>query len=198
MSCARSTIARRHGCSITARGGGTSQAGPGDRRRPSARHVEVLQPRSLEVNVGRAMGACRAGIVLDELNARSAAARTALRAGHLDRQPRHRRRHDREQLRAARGRCCTARRSITCSIVEVVLSDGSRRALPVRSMPTELDARVRRRHASRRRAIEPFGELARDACGRNRATVSESAAPRRRLQPRRVRRSAEARSTSPS
>ena len=66
--------ARRHGCSITARGGGTSQAGqaigPGLQLDTSKYFNRVL-----EVNVEERWARVEPGIVLDELNARLAAHR---------------------------------------------------------------------------------------------------------------------------
>ena len=63
--------ARRHGCSITARGGGTSQAGqavgPG-LQIDTSKYFNRL----LEVNVGERWARVEPGIVLDELNARLA------------------------------------------------------------------------------------------------------------------------------
>src|SRR6266851_1521064 len=61
-------IARRHGCSMTARGGGTSQAGqaigPGLQLDTSKYFNRVL-----EVNVGERWARVEPGVVLDELNA---------------------------------------------------------------------------------------------------------------------------------
>jgi FAD/FMN-containing dehydrogenase len=62
------TICAEFRCPITMRGGGTSQAGPGDRPRSGGGHLEIPagDPRAER---RRALGARRAGLVLDELNA---------------------------------------------------------------------------------------------------------------------------------
>ena len=90
-------IARRHGCSITVRGGGTSQAGQAIGRGlqlDTSKHFNRL----LEVNVRERWARVEPGIVLDELNAqlRSHGLRFAPRSLH--REPRDRGRHDRQQL----------------------------------------------------------------------------------------------------
>ena len=66
------------------------------------------------------------GVVQEDLNRRRAAARARLRAGHLDRQPGHARRHDRQQLLRAARRSSTAPRSTTCSSSRSCSADGSR------------------------------------------------------------------------
>ena len=70
---------------------------PGDRRRPAARHLEVLQPHPRGER-RRALGARRAGHRARRAERAAEAARPALRARHLHREPRHHRRHDGQQL----------------------------------------------------------------------------------------------------
>ena len=69
----------------------------GHRQRRHRRHVEVLQPAARSES-GGALGARRAGHRARRAERGAASARSALRAGHLDGQPRHRRRHDGQQL----------------------------------------------------------------------------------------------------
>ena len=71
---------------------------PGHRRRPAGRHLEVLQPHAGSER-GRALGARRAGHRAGRTERATGAARPALRARHLHRQPRHHRRHDGQQFR---------------------------------------------------------------------------------------------------
>src|SRR5205823_4071212 len=61
-------IARRHGCSITARGGGTSQAGQAVGAGLQLDTSKYFN-RILEVNAGERWARVEPGLVLDELNA---------------------------------------------------------------------------------------------------------------------------------
>ena len=189
----RCTICRKHRCPLTMRGGGTSQAGQAI---GSGVIVDTSKyfNRLLEVNAAGALGAGRAGHRARRAERGAAAARPALRAGHLDREPRHRRRHDGQQLEPARARCSTARPSTTCSSSRSC-SRTDRSRTSGRSTGSELDDAVRTRRRSKARAIARSGAPARAARGRDRAPLSEGAAPRRRLQPRRVRRPRPRRST---
>ena len=85
------------GVPLTARGGGTSQAGqaigPGVILDSSKYFNRVL-----EINAAERWARVQPGCVLDDLNRALQAARPAVRPRHLDRQPRHHRRHDRQQL----------------------------------------------------------------------------------------------------
>ena len=111
---------------------------PGDRRRPRRRHLEVLQPHPRGER-RRALGARRAGHRARRAERAAQAARPSLRARYLHREPRHDRRHDRATTRAARDRCSTARRSITCSS-RTSCSPTAHRRTCGRSTPRELDA----------------------------------------------------------
>jgi FAD/FMN-containing dehydrogenase/Fe-S oxidoreductase len=62
------TIARRHGCSMTARGGGTSQAGQAIGRGLQIDTSKYFN-RVLEVNVAERWARVEPGVVLDQLNA---------------------------------------------------------------------------------------------------------------------------------
>ena len=97
MSSAPSRSAASTAVPLTMRGGGTSQAGQaiGD-----GLQIDTSKyfNRLLEVNVARALGARRARHRARRAERRAAAARPAVRARHLDREPRHRRRHDGQQL----------------------------------------------------------------------------------------------------
>src|ERR1700736_1892227 len=62
------TIARRHGCSMTARGGGTSHAGQAIGRGLQIDTSKYFN-RGLEVNVAERCARVEPGAVLDELNA---------------------------------------------------------------------------------------------------------------------------------
>ena len=68
MSCATVEIAARHGVSITARGGGTSQAGQAIGAGLQLDTSKYLN-RILEVNVAERWARVEPGVVLDELNA---------------------------------------------------------------------------------------------------------------------------------
>ncbi len=81
-------ICARLGCPITLRGGGTSQCGQAIGTGlvvDTSKYLNAV----LEVNVEERWARVEPGIVLDELNAPPAAARAALRARRLHRQPRH-------------------------------------------------------------------------------------------------------------
>ena len=182
-------IAARHRVSITARGGGTSQAGQAIGAGLQLDTSKYLN-RVLEVNVAERWAWIEPGVVLDELNAQLRAARPALRARHLDRQPRDGRRHDRQQLerRAVgalrqddRPRPRAARRAVR-------RIDGAFPAARCRGART----RVRRRRRSRPSCYRTVRQLAAACTRRDRSPLPESAAAGRRLQPRRVRRSGKA------
>ena len=68
MSCGRCEIARRHGVTITARGGGTSQAGQAIGAGLQLDTSKYFN-RVLEVNVAERWAWIEPGVVLDELNA---------------------------------------------------------------------------------------------------------------------------------
>ena len=91
------TICARHRCPLTMRGGGTSQAGQAI---GSGVIVDTSKyfNRLLEVNPAGALGAGRARHRARRAERGASPARPPLRAGHLDREPRHRRRHDGQQL----------------------------------------------------------------------------------------------------
>ena len=177
----------RHGVSITARGGGTSQAGQAIGAGLQLDTSKYFN-RVLEVNVAERWAWVEPGVVLDELNAHAAAARPAVRARHLHRQPRHRRRHDRQQLE---------RRAVGA----VRQDDRSRARARTSCWPTAslthfrpLDAAalehgVRRRARSRRSCYRAVRQLAataatrsigafRRCCGASAATTSTSSSIR--------------------
>ena len=79
----RRASCRRHRCSLTMRGGGTSQAGQAIGAGLIVDTSKYFN-RMLEVNVAERWARVEPGIVLDELNAALGAARPALRARHLD------------------------------------------------------------------------------------------------------------------
>ena len=122
--------------------------------------------------------------MLDELNAQLQAARPALRARHLDRQPRHRRRHDGEQLerRAVgavrqddRPRARAARRAVG-RIASRTSGRSTRRRSRPRCAGDTLEAacyrtvRRRRRRAAATRSSAAF----RRCCAASAATTSTS------------------------
>ena len=153
---ARATISIRHRrasarelrCPLTMRGGGTSQAGQAIGAGLDRRHVEVPQPRA-RAERRRALGARRAGHRARRAERAAAPARPALRARHLDRQPRHHRRHDGQQLeRRALGALRQDHRSRPRAGRRAVRRLG--RALRPARRADELDAQVRRRQRSRR------------------------------------------------
>ena len=132
------------------------------------------------MNVAERWAWVEPGVVLDELNAALQAARPALRARHLDRQPRHHRRHDRQQLeRRALGALRQDDRPRPRA--RVVLSDGTSR-ISVRSTRRSstrparaktLEARVLSRRAAtarsacRTRSIGGFPKVLRRVGGYN-------------------------------
>ena len=191
----RCEIAARHGVSITARGGGTSQAGQAigaGLQLDSSKYFN----RILEVNAAERWARVEPGVVLDELNAQLQAARPALRARHLDRQPRDRRRHDRQQLeRRALGPLRQDHRPRPRAARRAGRRSG--RALPAARRAGARDARAPATtlEAACYRTVR---ELAAAQPRRDRPPLPEGAAARRRLQPRRVRRSGRSRSTSRS
>ena len=89
---------RRHGCSITMRGGGTSQAGQAIGAGLVVDTSKYLN-RLLEVNAAERWARVEPGIVLDELNAALAPHRLRFAPDISTREPGHDRRHDRQQLR---------------------------------------------------------------------------------------------------
>ena len=84
-SCAPSRSRARHGVPITARGGGTSQAGQAIGAGLSARHLEVPQPRPRGER-RRALGPGRAGLRARRAE-RAAASRTACASRPTSRPP---------------------------------------------------------------------------------------------------------------
>jgi hypothetical protein len=106
-------ICSGHGCALTMRGGGTSQAGQAIGPGIIVDTSKYLN-RVLELNVKERWARVEPGIVLDELNAQlkihslrfapdiSTASRATI-GGMM------------ANNSSGRGRCCTARRSITCS-----------------------------------------------------------------------------------
>ena len=178
--------ARQH-CPITMRGGGTSQAGQAIGAGLIVDTSKYLN-RMLEVNVAGALGARRAGHRARRAERAAAAARPAVRARHLDRQPRHHRRHDGQQLerRAVgalrqddRPRARAGGRAVG-RLASCTFAAAGR---------AELDAAVRRRHARGALLSRRCAELAATHADEIERAFPEGPAPRRRLQPRRVRRS---------
>ncbi len=87
-------IARRHGCSVTMRGGGTSQAGQAigaGLQLDTSKYFNKL----LEVNPEEKWARVEPGIVLDDLNAQLSPYWVTLRTRHLDRESRNLRWNDR-------------------------------------------------------------------------------------------------------
>ena len=171
-----------------------SRRGAAARRRPARRlaHGLVLDTskhlnRVLEINPDERWARVEPGVVLDDLNAGAAAARPSLRARRVVGQPRHRRRHDGQQLeRRALGvvrqdHRSRARASTSCSSDGGVahfrpLTRGSSFPPPARAT------------ASRRARYRPVPELARRHAAEIDRRLPEDPAARRRLQPRRLRR----------
>ena len=91
-------ICRRHGVSITARGGGTSQAGQAIGPGISLDFSRYMN-RVLDLDIPNATVTVEPGIVLDELNAQPPAPRPAAAPGSVYGQSGHHRRDDRQQLR---------------------------------------------------------------------------------------------------
>ena len=128
--------------------------GSGDRRRHPDRHLEVLQPDSRAERRG-ALGAGRAGHRARRAQRGAAAARLALRPGHLHRQPRHDRRHDGEQLeRRALGPLRQDHRSRARS-ASGALGRLARACAPPDAVPNS--RRAARARRSRRSATAPSG-----------------------------------------
>ena len=152
------------------RGGGTSQAGQAI---GSGLIVDTSKyfNRILEVNAAERWARVEPGIVLDELNARAAAARPALRARHLHRQPRHRRRHDGEQLER---RAVGALRQDDRSRARAARRAVRRIARPTsgRSDARELDAAVRAATRSKAPCYREVRRLARECTRRDRPPLS--------------------------
>ena len=161
-----------------------------DRRsaRASGRHLEVLNEcsKSTPPNAGLRV---EPGIVLDELNAHAEAARPALRARHLHREPRHHRRHDGQQLeRRALGpprQDDRPRARAASRAVRRHRSSTSGRST------RRAGGGLRRQTRSKRDCYRDGRRSGARARRRNRAPLSQGPAPRRRLQPRRVRRPGE-------
>ncbi len=90
-------VAARFGVPVTARGGGTSQAGQsigaGIILDFSKYFNEVL-----EIDAAARWARVRPGCVLEDLNRQTKAARAPVRTGYFHRQPRDPRRHDRQQF----------------------------------------------------------------------------------------------------
>ena len=185
-------IAARHGVPITPRGGGTSQAGQSIGVGHRARHLEASEPDPRDQS-RRALGARRAGRRARRAERGAPPAQPALRAGCVVGQPRHRRRHDGQQLeRRAIGAVRQDDRSRARAARGAV---GRRaRAFPAARSPARPTPR-RSGDSIEARAYRADSGARRPARGRDRAPLSEGAAPRRRLQPRCVRRSARRPST---
>ena len=179
-----SRCAASSGVPITARGGGTSQAGqsigPG-----VILDCSKYFNRVLEINAAERWVRVEPGCVLDDLNRGAQAARPAVRPGHLDRQPGHDRRHDRQQLvRRAVGPL----RQDDRPRARAEGRAGRRQRRPPRA--------ARRSRSSRRSApstdlegacYRAIRRLAAEHAERDRAPLPEDPPARRRLQPRRVR-----------
>ncbi len=156
-----------------------------DRGRPGARHLQASQPDSRDQS-RREMGARRTRGGARRAERGAAAAPPAIRARRVVGEPRDGWRHDGQQLerrplgplwqdprprdRAARG--AVGRRARAFSPARSIAGGGGETGRQHRGARVSRDPRARR-----------------DACERDRAPVSEGAAPRRRLQPRCVRRS---------
>ena len=174
--------ARAHGCSITARGGGTSQAGQAIGAGLQLDTSKYLN-RLLEVNVEERWARVEPGIVLDELNAQLAPHRLRF-APDIS-----------TASRATIGGMISNNSSGARSVrygktidhvldLHVALADGSVAPLPAAERRR---ARCRLRGADVRGRLLPDGAPSRrPARGRDRAPLSEDPAPRRRLQPRRL------------
>ena len=162
------------------------------RRRPARRSAPAsivdtskYFNRLLEVNADERWARVEPGIVLDELNAALQPHGLRFAPDISTRQPRHRRRHDGQQLgrRALgalrqddRSRARAARRAVgrLARVVPAARPERARRGVrPATSLEAACYREVRRTGARVRR--------------RDRAPLSEGAPPRRRLQPRRVR-----------
>ena len=183
--CAPSNLAAKHGVPITPRGGGTSQAGQSIGAGHRARHLEASEPDPRDQS-RREMGAVEPGVVLDELNA-------ALRPHNLRFAP-----DVSSASRATVGGMMANNSSGARSVLygktidhvleqRVVLSDGTLahfRPL-VRRAGRGRDGR--RQHRGAR--VSRHSRARRPPCRRDRSAIPQGAAARRRLQPRRLRRS---------
>ncbi len=133
------TIAARLGVPVVPRGGGTSLAGQTAGGRglvlDTSRHMNVID----EIDADARRVRVQPGVVQEDLNRAAHALRARLRAGHLDVEPGHARRHDRQQLLRAASRSCTARRSTTSSSSRSCCSDGSRATFSRHSPPRRRD-----------------------------------------------------------
>ena len=129
------------------------------------------------------MGARRARRRPGRIERGAPAASLALRARHLHGEPRHRGRHDRQQFqRRAIGSVRQDDRSRARA-----RGGAGRREHRASSCPRAPRARSRLRRPGTGGRRPPDGAHARSRLrGRDRASVSQGAAPRRRLQPRRV------------
>ena len=174
-------IAGRRASAVTARGGGTSQAGQTVNQSLDRRLLEASHPHPRSRRRPAAACVVEPGIVLDELNRALKPHGLVVSGRYLDRLARHDRRHGRQQL---------LRRPLAA----------------LRQHPRERDRRStpcwptarRRISAGGGRSLRPAGEFAAAAAGartardrrargrRDRGAVSQGAAPRRRLQSRRA------------
>ena len=191
----RRTVAICHQfrCPLTMRGGGTSQAGqaigPGIQSTPRS-----IFNRVLEVNAEERWARVEPGIVLDELNAQ-------LRPHGLRFAP-----DISTASRATIGGMIANNSSGARSVyygktidhvleLDVVLSDGRSRTSG-RCRGAELDSACRGDSLEARLLPRGRARLAAEHADEDRPPLSEDPAARRRLQPRRVRRSRRSRSTS--
>ena len=177
--CAALEICRRLRCSITMRGGGTSQAGQAI---GSGIQIDISKyyNRVLEVNAGERWVRVEPGHCAGRVERPTAAVGYAIRAGYFDRQPRHHRRHDGQQLQRR------AQRALRQDHRPRAGTGGGavrRQHRPLSRDPAKRCAR--RRHAGGR--LLPDGAAAgRPARGRDRPALSEDHAARGRLQPGRI------------
>ena len=186
-------IAARHGVSITPRGGGTSQAG-------QAIGAGLVLDTSKYLNRAaggrpgrpRRPGRARRGARRAEPPRSSRTACASPPTCQLV-EPRHRGRHDGQQLERRALGALRQDRSITCDRSSVVLADGA--AARLAPLGAEALAAASRAATSiLARAYRELPALARTPRRRDRSPLPQGAAPRRRLQPRRVRRSRRRRS----
>ena len=179
----RSGPAGSFGVPLTARGGGTSQAGqsigPGVIL-DCSKHFN----RVLEINPAERWARVEPGCVLDDLNRALQAARPPVRPGYLDLQPGDDRRHGRQQL-VGDALGLLRQDDRPCARAEGRPGRRQRRRDSARSTHAELEARCRQEdlegacyRVTRRLAAEHADEID--------AAVPEDPPPRRRLQPRRL------------
>ena len=175
--------ARQHGCSITARGGGTSQAGQAIGTGLQL-DTSKYYNRLLEVNVDERWARVEPGIVLDELNAQLAPHRLRF-APDIS-----------TASRATIGGMISNNSSGTRSVfygktIDHVLDlQVALRRRIGRPPAAALRPRARcglRRVDARGRVLSHRPTAGRPARRRHRPSISEDSAARRRLQPRRVR-----------